>query len=217
MQENIEYHDVKEEIKMIKLFIFLMLITLEASLGGCGIKSKDIRIESTKATAAVFNEVKEESPIPQGFAEVVIKASIKTHEEGHYWFEPKETMHGKQSYPFLINIDGQSITWQADGKKDNAPEYDERGNKNIEGGVGIKYLLEKKIRITAGTHVVSLRIPEDNIIKNVKITFKEGGLHVLEFKPVYKQLKLGRYYHMPFLYEIEKFNVSLDGESISDC
>lgn len=199
---------------MTKLFILLMLITLEATVGGCGIKLKDIKTESTMGTAAVFNEVKEESTIPQGFVDVVIKASIKTHEGGYYRLEPKETMHGKQSYPFVINIDGQSIAWQADGKKDNAPDYDEQGNKNSEGGVGVKYLLEKKIRIMAGSHIVSLTIPEDNIFTKVKVTLKEGELHVLEFKPVYKQLKLGRQFKKPFLYEIESYNVSLDDKSI---
>jgi hypothetical protein len=172
---------------MIKLFILLMLIILGTTLGGCGIKSKDIRTESTKSIAVVFSEVKEESPIPQGFVDVVIKASIKTHEEGYYWFEPDETMHGKQAYPFVINVDGQSITWLVDGKKDSTTDYDEHGNKNSERGVGIKYLLEKKIRLAAGSHIISLRLPAEENETEVKIELHEGELHGLEFKPIYKK------------------------------
>jgi hypothetical protein len=199
---------------MKKLSTFLMVIAMGATLVGCAMQSKDIRTESTNKTVVTFSEVKNESSIPQGFSDLLIKASIKTHEEGYYWLEPSDTMHGKPTYPFEINIDGQSIIWQADGKKENTPAYDERGNKNSEGGTGVKYLLEKKIRLTSGSHLISLTIPAENKFKKVQITLREGELQVLEFKPVYKQPKLGRRYDKPFLYEIENYNVLLNGKSI---
>ena len=90
-------------------------------------------------------EVADAGAPPQGFADLVVKAEIKTHREGYYIAESKESPHGKPGYPFVLNVDGQAAVWKVDGQKDVKPASDEKGktSKDPEAGTGIKYVLEK--------------------------------------------------------------------------
>ena len=72
----------------------------------------------------VFTEPGDGEVIPAGFAELTIKASIKTHLEGHYVLESRESLHGKEKYPFLVRIDGQAARWEVVGVRDVKPAYD---------------------------------------------------------------------------------------------
>ena len=194
---------------MKRLFVVVMLISLVVPFIGCAIPSKEIKTESQRDRAVVFSEAKEESPIPKGFTDVIIKASIKTHEEGFYWFEPKNSKHGKSEYPFILNIDGQIITWKVDGKNEDIPRFDEQGNINFEAGVGIRYILEKKIRLAGGRHQIVLKLPAEKLTTTMEIVFKADKSHVLEFKPFYKHHKR---HTTTFLCTIAGYNVFLDGK-----
>ncbi|MEN6489679.1 MAG: hypothetical protein ABFD66_12525 [Smithella sp.] len=169
------------------VFILLPLMILIV-LTGCGTAAKEIQIRSQSNRLDVFTEINDASPPVQGFATLTIKASIKTHLARYYVLESRESIHGKQGYPFLINIDGQAETWTAEGKKDSLPLYDLDGktSHNPEAGEGMKYVIEKKIRLRAGTHKIFLGLPADDYIKEVDITLKEGNAYMLEFKPIYK-------------------------------
>lgn len=102
---------------------------------------------------------------PKGFADLVIKASIKTHLESYYILESKESLHGKSGYSFVINIDGQAVTWKVDGQKDTVPPYDAKGkiSTNPEAGEGVKYSLEKRVRLAACSHRIFFGIPERKV------------------------------------------------------
>ncbi|MDP2156637.1 MAG: hypothetical protein Q8K68_02875, partial [Nitrospirota bacterium] len=78
--------------------------------------------------------------------------------------ESKESLHGKVKYPFVVNIDGQAARWEVDGVKDVKPAYDADGktSRDPEAGEGFRYVLEKKIRLRAGSHRVFFGLPEDN-------------------------------------------------------
>jgi hypothetical protein len=160
-----------------KKLTMLLLSTMIIYTAGCGYVTT---MNKNTPKTDVFTEVIEENPIPKGFTNVVIKASIKTHEEGFYWFEPKNSMHGKQGYPFILNIDGQVITWKVDGKKEDIPRYDEQGNINFEAGLGIKYILEKKIRLLGGSHLIILKLPSEKLTTKMEIVFKADRSHILE-------------------------------------
>ncbi len=125
-------------------------------LVGCGASNKEIQIKSQSERSDLFREAKEGEPVPKGFVDMIIKASIKTHAEGHYPLEPKEQFHGNPSYPFLIKIDGQAVMWKANGSMDDAPLYNENGKRRVdpEAGKGVKYVLDKKIRIASGPHKI---------------------------------------------------------------
>lgn len=195
------------------------------ALIGCGATAKEIRAKSLSERADVFHEIKEEGMTPKGFVDVVIKASIKTHREGYYAFESKESLHGKPGYPFVLNIDGQAETWKVEGKKDNTPKYDDQGKAipDSEAGEGVKYVLEKKIRVAAGSHRIFLGLPEDDYALETDLILKEGGPYVLEFKPVYKSER--KHYSIrkaerfkrneTYLKGIKKFDLFLDGNPLS--
>jgi hypothetical protein len=194
---------------MKKLLVFSMLLSLAVPFTGCTIPSKEIKTGSQKDNAVVFSEVKKESPIPIGYADVILKTSIKTHEEGFYWFEPKKSIHGKPGYPFLINIDGQIVTWKVDGKKEDIPSFDEQGNKNYEGGVGVRYALERKIRLPGGSHSIIFKLPAEKLATKMEIVLKADRSHVLEFKAFYKHHKK---HATTFLCTIAGYDVFLDGK-----
>jgi len=182
---------------------------------GCGAAAKEIRIKTQTERTDVFTEVKNTDALSQGFAVLTIKATIKTHLEGYYVLESKDSPHGKPGYPFLINIDGQAETWKVDGQKESLPLYDKDGktSHDPDAGEGIKYVLEKKIGLRAGTHKVFLGLPADDSFREVEITLKEGDPATLEFKPVYKYKT--RHTRIPtFSGGIKEFKVYLNGARV---
>ena len=167
--------------KMINLMLALITGLI---LIGCGATAKEIRAKSLSERADVFREVKEEGAPPNGFVDVVIKASIKTHLEGYYLLEP-DTRHGKPEYPFVLNIDGQAVTWEVAGQVEDSPKYDEKGGRNPEGGKGMRYVLIKKLQLKPGLHKIFFALPGENKSAEATITLNEKELSVLEFKPIY--------------------------------
>jgi len=195
--------------KVIKYIVFAALI---AFLVGCGAASKKIIIKSHSERTDIFNEVREEGMPPKGFVDLVIKASIKTHLEEYYIFESRKSLHGKPGYPFVFNIDGQGVVWSVDGQKETTPLYDEKGKRTPEGGTGMRYTIEKKIRLTIGPHVIFFGLPEDKYSVKFKIELSEGQEHVLEFKPIYTD---SRHWRKPnFKYGISKYEIFLNGNPV---
>lgn len=200
---------------MKKLLMGFLMIMLGIVFAGCGTTAKEIQMRSQSEKTDVFTEVKDGGIIPKGFAELIIKANIKTHIEGYYVLESKESVHGKQKYPFLVNIDGQAALWKVDGIKDSRPAYDGNGktSHDPEAREGMKYTFEKRVRLATGTHKVFLGFPEENFLMEVEVTLTEGGENILEFKPVY------RYKTHPtriptFLRGIKEYEVYLNANKI---
>lgn len=163
--------------------LFLLGIVLTA----CGSMSKTILLKSQGERTDVFQEISGEESIPTGYADLTIKANIKTHVERYYIGEPKESAHGKEVYPFLVNIDGQAVLWKVKGEKHQLPKYvDGKTSRDPEAGDGVKYILEKKVRLTAGTHKVFFGLPEEQYYTVADISVKSGGTYLLEFKPNYR-------------------------------
>ena len=166
------------------VFIGIMSIVLI----GCGATAKTIKQKTQNARTDVFTEMKNDDAPTQGFVTLVIMATIKTHLEGYYLFESKDSMCGKPGYPFIINIAGQAAAWKVAGQKEILPRYDKDGktSHDPEAGEGIKYVLKKKIQLRAGTHKVFLRLPNEDYFKELEVTLREGKTYTLEFKPIYK-------------------------------
>jgi hypothetical protein len=169
------------------VFIGIMSIVLI----GCGATAKTIEQKMQNTRTDVFTEMKNDDAPAQGFVTLAIKATIKTNLEGYYLFESKDSMYGKPGYPFIINIDGQAAAWKVDGQKENLPLYDKDGktSHDPDAGEGMKYILEKKIQLRAGTHKVFLGLPNDDYFKELEIMLQEGKTYTLEFKPIYKYKK----------------------------
>ena len=109
------------------------------------------------------------------------------------------------------NIDGQAAIWKIDGQEEITPPYDEKGERIPDGGRGIRYILNKKIRLTTGSYKLFLGIPEDEYAREFVISVKDG-VSTLEFKPVYR----GDHQRMApsFLNGIQSFELFYEGSPI---
>lgn len=173
---------------MKKLLSLIASLVLGIALAGCGMASKEIASKAQGGRTGVFQEVHDGGQPPEGHAYLVIKASVKTHLEGHYLLEPEGTYHGKTRYPFVVNIDGQALVWEADGKEESTPLY-EGGRKNPEGGEGVRYALEKRIRLAPGAHNIFFGFMGDGKYTEISLTAEGGRSYTIEFKPVYKRYR----------------------------
>jgi hypothetical protein len=194
---------------------FAIAITMGVTLIGCGAATKEIMRMSRSERTDVFTEVSAEGAAPAGLVDLVIKASIKTPLEGYYALESKGSVHGKPSYPFLVNIDDQAVLWKVGGVKETIPLYDEKGkvSHDPDAGVGMKYNLEKKVRLAAGPHTVFFGLPGEPYTTKVRLMLKEGGSPVLELKPHYRYKR--RPTRLPtFLKGISSYEVAFTGQIV---
>jgi hypothetical protein len=213
---------MKEIKAIIRLFrsrevkAYISVVLLLTILSGCGAAAKMITAKSQSERTDVFMEVSGNEAAPAGFADVLITANIKTHLEGYYAGEYETSSHGKKAYPFLFNIDGQTVLWKVAGSKHELPLYvDGLTSRDPEAGKGMKYVLERKIRLAAGAHKVFFGLPEEPYYTIADISVKSGGLYVLEFKPDY------RYKTMPtriptFLEGVDMFDVMFKERMVQD-
>jgi len=177
----------------------------------CGTALKEISLRSQSERTDVFKEVQGGEPIAREFVELTITSSIKTHLEGYYLLESKRSLHGKPGYPFVINIDGQAATWKVDGQEESTPTYDENGKRSPEGGEGMRYSLEKKILLRAGSHKIFFGLPEEKLSLQFELALKAGDSNVLEFRPVYQRRgKQSRH----FFHGVSTCEVLLNGNAI---
>ena len=171
---------------MKKYIEYVLVVLILALLAGCGAAAKTIAARSTSEKTDVFTEVAGNESAPPGYTDVLITATIKTHLTGFYPAEAKTSAHGKETYPFLLNIDGQAVLWKAEGKKHELPEYmGGKTSKDPEAGEGIKYVLNRKIRLHPGLHRVFFGLPADDYYREAVINVKEGKAQMLEFIPEY--------------------------------
>ena len=113
-------------------------------------------------------------------------------------------------YRFVVNIDGQAVTWEAKGVRENSPIV--KGRHFPEEGEGMRYVLEKKIRLHAGAHSIFFAVPRENYTKTVTVNLPEGKSSTLEFQPIYPRYKWG---HPTFQIGFQGFSACLDHTSIN--
>jgi len=204
----------KQEEAVMNRITSSILVVVLGLMVGCGTAGKTIIVKSQSERADVFQEISVTEAIPAGYADLMIRASIKTHVEGYYGEEPKESAHGKETYPFLINIDGQAVLWKVAGKKHELPlNVNGITSRDPEAGSGIKYILEKRVRLAAGTHRVFFGLPEEPYYTEADIAVASGSTNVLEFKPKYWHKHVST--RIPTFFKgINKYDVVLNGSII---
>lgn len=169
---------------MAKSMAYLLLAAIVSiTLIGCGTAAKQIQMKSRGDRTDVFTEVKEGDGLPKGFADLIIKSSLKTHLEGHYAVESRKSLHGKKEYPFVLNVDGQAAVWEVTGIKENLDKKD----RDPESGEGLRYALEKRLRLKPGVHTIFFGLPGDNRYMEFSITIDEGKVYTVEARPVYNR------------------------------
>ena len=182
-------------------------VILVIGLGACGGTRKPV-IHAPQTTG-IFTEVKDASRPAAGVADLTVKASVKIPTPEHYLLEsrPRPPIEG---FPFELNVDGQETVWEVKGVREDTPVYGPQG-RLPEGGEGIRYLLERAIRLPAGAHHVVFGVPYDDYYTEVKVSLEEGEPHALEFRPVYA---MGRRGYRTFFHGISRTAVFLDGVRI---
>lgn len=194
-----------------KKAIFLAII-LSGFILGCtnGTAVRGQICTNTMEQGNVFKEVKTGNPM-RGWSILIIRASIKTPKEGYYLFDSKHSLHGKSEYPFVFNIGGQDVTWMAKGKPDTQQRTVD-SKRNPEGGEGVQYILEKRIKLRPGSYKINLGVTEDNFQEEIDINLVEGKTSILKFKPVYQKDRISG---QTFYKGIHNFKVFFDEKEIS--
>ena len=195
---------------MKKIMHWALLLASVVLAANCGAALEQIRTQSKTLCEGIFCEVNTPDGPPPGYADVVIKASLKTHLPREYRLESGSSPHGGPFYHFTVNVDGQAVTWKVPGQRENLPVV--KGQDSPDEGDGMKYTLEKKIRLRAGTHQIFLGVREKNTAKTVIVDLREGALSTLEFRPIYPRYKQG---HPAFRLGFLGFSVWLDNTSIN--
>jgi len=195
-------------MKLTGLVGVFLSVALLIVLEGCGGGVKQAKPQ--RMGTEVFAEVRNQQPPSEGTVDLTIKASIKTPPEGYYLYGSRIPSE-KEGFRFELNIDGQEILWKLEGKEETAPHYDEKGRRIPEGGRGIRYVLDRRIRLQPGLHHVMFGLPLEDFYTEVKVTLKQGEPHTLEFQPVYA---MGRRGVRTFHHGIKRYEIFLDGTQI---
>ncbi len=181
-----------KEADMKTIFRLLSGLLPAILLAGCGANMEMIRSKSQSQASHIFQEVKGTSQPPAGYADLVVKSSLKTHLPGYYLVEAKSSPHGQPTYTFVVNIDGQATTYEVQGRREDGPAVYDQGRTSSEKGVGMQYVLDRNFRLKAGRHKIFLGLPGDQYFKEVDVTLQEGESYELDFQPHYRRYKWGR-------------------------
>ncbi len=189
----------------------LLLTTLLTC--GCSPCRETIKAGSIGARTDVFREVAAGSPIPQGYADLQVVSSLKTHKEGVYPF--RKDSHGTPDYSLLLTIDGQTARIKGSSIEENS---EPRGIQDPEAGEGIRYSFRTVVRLTAGSHTVRVASPDDEAAAERELSLAEGRSYTLELEPVYGATA-GRqrpafYGPTSFLEGLRGFRMLLQGEPL---
>lgn len=158
----------------------LFLIMAVAFMSGCADSSAAIRKSSSSSRSDVFKELTDGGAVPQGYADLRITSSLKTHRPGVHL---ARDIHGTPDYGMLLNIDGQAIQLQGSLREENVEPH---GLRDPEGGDGIRYHFDKKLRLKAGTHKVVIAVPADDLAVEREIALTEGSSNSLVLEPAYR-------------------------------
>lgn len=162
---------------MKKTSILLMLSLMV--LSGCAESSALIKASSTSLRTDVFDELTNGATAPQGYVDLHVTATLKTHKPGIY---SAKDIHGTPDYKLLLNIDGQAVTLQGNLQKENSEPMK---LVDPEAGDGIRYRFSRNLRLKAGPHRVVVALPDDEIAVAREITLNEGDRNSLMVEPIY--------------------------------
>jgi hypothetical protein len=186
-------------------YLVPLLITL--AFFGCAHGTRERIMQKASEEASSFEEIKEkDSQIPEGYCELLIKASIKIPQEEFYLIKTRPPRYESLQYPFVFNINGQGVLWMVNRTFDEQRTYI-NNKRNPEGGAGLICRLEKRVRLRSGSCKVYLGLPEEELETEVAISLANGSSNVLEFKPIYRWHGT---YHRTFWNGISHFDIFLN-------
>ena len=200
-----------EEI-MGKFILFQLLLGL-LIVSGCAKNTELVQACGNSLRGDVFCEVSTVGSVPQGYADLLVVSSLKTHKPGYH--HPDEKFHGTSDFKLLINIDGQAGFIVGSLGKEN---IEPRRLRDPEAGDGIRYQFRKNLRMKAGTHKIVVVIPDDEIVEERELTLTGGSVNILVLEPVYGTKRSGgrmtTMIDKDFYEGIEGFRMILNGKTL---
>jgi len=195
-------------MKKTSLLLMLSLMVLS----GCAESSALIKANSTSLRTDVYEELTNGASAPQGYVDLRVTATLKTHKPGIY---SAKDIHGTSDYKLLLNIDGQAVLLRGNLQSENS---EPSGLVDPEAGDGIRYRFSKNFRLKAGTHRVVVALPDDEIAVAREITLVEGNMNNLVLEPIYStkpgKKRLGMYGTTSFTEGIRAIRLMLNGREI---
>jgi len=189
----------------------LLLLSLMV-LSGCAESSALIKANSTSLRTDVYEELTNGATAPQGYVDLRVTATLKTHRPGIY---SAKDIHGTPDYKLLLNIDGQAVLLQGKLQQENSEPMK---MVDSEVGDGIRYRFSRNIRLKAGPHRVVVALPDDEIAVAREITLSEGDRNSLVVEPIYNtkpsKRRPGMFSTTSFTEGIRSLRVLLNGKEI---
>lgn len=161
-----------------KVLTALLLIPLTLLLG-CAESSALTKQVATGTRDDVFEQVANGGAVPQGFADLLVTGSFKTHQPGRY---SAHDLHGTPGYQLQLNVDGQTVLLRGELQTENLSAKEQGDPEN---GAGIRYRFRTVLRLKAGSHRIVVSLPAENIALAKEITLREGQEDKLVLEPVY--------------------------------
>lgn len=195
-----------------KIISVLTLLLGAAVFSGCATNSELVRTCGKSIRGDVFGEAPETGPVPQGYTELLVISSLKTHKPGYH--QSIDT-HGTSEYRLLINIDGQTDIVSGRLNKEN---IEPRRLRDPEAGEGIRYEFRKNLRLKAGSHKIAIVIQDGEIAEERQISLPGGSRNSLVLEPVYGAKRSGDRMTIrtdkDFYEGIEGFRIILNGKTL---
>ena len=195
-------------MKKASLLLMLSLMVLS----GCAESSALIKANSTSLRTDVFEESTNGATVPQGYVDLRVAATLKTHKPGIY---SAKDIHGTTDYKLLLNIDGQAVMLQGSLQRENSEPMK---LVDPEAGDGIRYRFSKNLRLKAGPHKVVVALPDDEVAVAREFTLNEGDRNSLVVEPIYStkpgKRRPGMYSTTNFTEGIRSLRVMLSGREI---
>jgi len=190
----------------------LLLILSLMVLSGCAESSALIKANSTSLRTDVYEEFTNGATAPQGYVDLRVTATMKTHKPGIY---SAKDIHGTPNYKMLLNIDGQAVLLQGTLQQENSEPMK---LLDPEAGNGIRYRFSKNLRLKSGTHSIVVALPDDGIAVEREITLVEGNVSHMVVEPIYNtkagKRRTGMYSSTSFTDGIRSLRVMLNGKEI---
>jgi hypothetical protein len=190
----------RKEQDMGKWFICALLVAV-AVTSGCATGNELIKMSSISTRGDVFQVRSDGGPVADGYSELSLTSSLKTHKPGLY---SAKDVHGTADYKLLLNIDGQVTEIRGALREEN---IEPRGLRDPEAGEGIRYIFRETVRLKSGTHRIVVVVPGDNIAIEREITLS-AGINNLVLEPIYGAVAAKR---QPGFYGVTSFNEGIRG------
>jgi hypothetical protein len=189
-----------------------LLLMCSLMLCGCAKSSALIKENSASLRTDVYQELTNGATAPQGYVDLRVTASLKTHYPGMY---SAKDIHGTSYYKMLLNIDGQAVLLQGSLQKENSELMK---LVDPEAGDGIRYRFSKNLCLKPGLHKVVIALPDDEIAITREVVLNAGERNSLVVEPVYStkpgKRRPGNQDVTGFTQGIRTFRLMLNGREI---